>query len=466
MIAEYSMAEVGRQAAIVIEKLGAHEVCGICAEEISRSIALQNRMILEGGFTIEDVERIVGDHDERLEQAEAVADAKQAVIDQKVDEQVFPEDVDPYFEEEKAESSGGGGSSSGGGSAAPPAGDEPETPPADSGELEEADLTRQVGSEAELLDALDEYNALAGTMEITLTGDITMDANALNELMMERNGGKAALTINTAGNTLTLAAPIENYGDLTITGGGNISVAGDAAIINAGTLTLENVAVTSTYSDESEYENEPIGIRNEAGATLNMTGGSINSEYIGLQNDGTATISSATITADDGAPDDEQGYAIGIANSGNLTIGEGVVISSNGIGIDNYNAYGGYSLRASRASAASGVVNMAGGSIIVNRQWATGIRNDSDGCQILISGGTITVSAPDAVGIDNQSGFVNFVTNEGVKWTIKVTDGAGIGMFSSVYIDGEWVDTDAEEEALEAMIDATAPGVALLWPQA
>ena len=36
MIAEYSMAEVGGQAAIVIEKLGAHEVCGICAEEISK----------------------------------------------------------------------------------------------------------------------------------------------------------------------------------------------------------------------------------------------------------------------------------------------------------------------------------------------------------------------------------------------------------------------------------------------
>jgi hypothetical protein len=84
-----------------------------------------------------------------------------------------------------------------------------------------------------------------------------------------------------------------------------------------------------------------------------------------------------------------------------------------------------------------------------------------------IRGGTITVSAADAVGINNQNGFVNFVTNGDEKsWTIKVTDGAGIGMFSSAYIDGEWVDTDAEEEALEEMIDETDSGVALLWPQA
>jgi len=542
MIAEYSMAEVGRQAAIVIEKLDAHEVCGICAEEISRSIALQNRMILEGGFTIEDVERIVAEHDERLEHAEAVADAKQAVIEQKVDEQVFPEDVDPYFEEEEKSS---GGSFSGGGSAAPPAENEPETPPeenepetppGDSGELEEADLTRQVGSEAELLDALDEYNALAGTMEIILTNDITMDSNALNELMMERNGGKAALTIDTAGHTLTLAAAIENYGDLTITGGGNISVAGDTAIVNNGTLKLDNTTVSSS---------ETAAIINREGAAFEMTSGAISSNYMGLMNEGTATISGGSITANDGA---EIGDTVGIANYGSLTVTGNAVISSNGVAIENFDGAEGYSLRGSRASAANGVVNMTGGSITVNGEWATGIRNYSENSQILISGGTInvqngygidayygsvnmtdgtinvgasscgittrsefgpasieegeptiildgtaaihvngenatgiylmsdkvaeirggtiTVSAAEAVGIENQSGAVNFVTNAGENsWTIKVTDGAGMGLFSSAYIDGERVDTRDEKAALEAMVDATAPGVAILWPQ-
>ncbi|MBR5793703.1 MAG: FecR domain-containing protein, partial [Anaerotignum sp.] len=425
MIAEYSMAEVGRQAAIVIEKLGANEVCGICSEEISRSMALQNRMILEGGFTVEEVESIVANHDERLAHDEAVADAKEAVIDQKVEKQIFPEDVDPLFEGEKEESKssgGAGGSSSGSGSVTPPTDDEE-----DSGELEEADLTRTVDTEDELIEALDEYNALAGTMRITLTDDITMDANALNGLMMERNGGKAALTIDTAGNILTLAAPIENYGKLTITdtvGGGSIAVAGDAAIINAGTLTLKNVAVSSIYSDESVYD--PIGIINESGATLNMTGGSINSEHIGLQNSGTATISDTTITVADGAND-----VIGIVNSGDLTIGDGVVINANGIGIINSRNYGGYSLRASRASVAGGVVNMnKGSSIIVNGEDEIGIRNDADECQILISGGTIDVQ--NGYGIDAYYGSVNMtggIINVG-EYSCGITAGSETGQAS------------------------------------
>ena len=544
MIAEYSMAEVGRQAAIVIEKLGAHEVCGICAEEISRSIALQNRMILEGGFSIEEVQQIVAEHDERLELDEAVADAKQAVIDQKVDEQVFPEDVDPYFEKEK--SSGSADSSSGGGSSAPPAEDEPETPPEDSGELEEADLTRTAGSEAELLAALDEYNALAGTMEITLTDDITMDADALNELLMERNGGKSALTINTNGKTLTLAETIENYGDLTITGGGTVAVQDGTAIVNNGTLVLDGATVSSTASGSDEAEESPVAIRNGQGADFTMNSGSIISTYTGLENEGTATISGGSITVEDGS--DGLGDAVGIWNSGNLTVADNAVITSSGVAIENVDGSGGYSLRASRSSAASGVVNMTGGTITVNREWATGIRNYSEECRILISGGTInvqngygidayygsvemtggvinvsgeyasgistrsefgpaslddtpiiildgtaainvsgehatgiylmsdkvaeirggaiTVSDEYAAGIENQSGSVNFVTDAGAKnWTITVTDGVGMYMYGSAYVDGDEVDTGEEEEALEVMFNVTASGVAIEWPQ-
>ena len=534
MIAEYSMAEVGRQAAIVIEKLGAHEVCGICAEEISRSIALQNRMILEGGFTIEDVERIVADHDERLEHGEAVADAKQAVIDQKVDEQVFPEDVDPYFEEEKAESSGGGGSSSGGGSAAPPAEDEPETPPvedepetppADSGELK-----KEVDTEQALLDALDEYNALAGTMKIILTRDITMDADALNELMMERNGGKSELIIDLNGKNLALAAPIENYGDLTITGGGSVTVAGQdnantvlPVIDNYGELTISGGTIEA--ADNSEY-----GAVYNTG-TVNMTGGTINvgAIAVGIDNEsgGTVNMSGGTINVN-------EEYSAGILNAdGTVNVTGGTI---NVVGNDSYGistqlvspyALGDEEVVVNQVTFSQATMNVSGdhsGGIYgfeqilidqavfnVEADDAFGVQTDGTGdlknCTFTVSGYnsigvvayielqelaetgevsisvsldgcTFTVSGTDAAGIKLYSdGVVAFAVNgTGVDMvstsTFTVTDGYAMDVYDGslgigdVFDDGQYASNDDVALIAALQINATYPGEPFFIPQA
>lgn len=450
MIAEYSMAEVGKQAAIVIEKLKADEVCGICSEAIAESVALQNRIIVEGGFTMEEVERIIAEHEERLAHDEAVADAKEAVLEQKMEQQVFPDEVDPLFEKEKGDrkpsSDSSGGSGSGGSDGGNTGSDPDDAAPVVPG----TDRSVRVTNRDDMVNAMADYNTTTDSLTILLDAPEDEDGNKIiemenaDELLAEYNGGVTKLVLDLQDTTLVINEPIINEGNLTITNDdGYIVMKGDNhAVINNNTLTLLDGTI-ETYSTDGFYDSQTgeyihhAAVLNNPGATFTMSGGDLKGPGCGFCNFGTANISGGVISSN-------ESYAsnfVGIENYGKLNFsGSAEVLldedTSDSCGIRNVGAVG-YA-----ASGSAGVLNMTGGKITVAGEYSMAIQNSYDfqgGLSLLadeeendeeerytpvntVNGGTL-----DILGDDSTGAFVDeYMAVNGVEMTVSGQNATGI----------------------------------------
>ncbi|MBQ5708950.1 MAG: FecR domain-containing protein, partial [Anaerotignum sp.] len=207
----------GEMAEIVIEKLENHEVCGVCSKEIAEDPELLERIKEEAPHLLP--EQAAAEADERLAADEAKAEEKQEDIDQAVDQQVFPEDVDPYFEEVPST-----GSSSGGGSSAVNPG-----------------AVRDVATWADLLDAVNDYNAGEDITRINLKGSIVAEGD-LPELT---ENGPLTLYLG-LDNTLTLNNTIINSTELTINNadGTIVGPGADLPVLeNRGTLNIQDATI-------------------------------------------------------------------------------------------------------------------------------------------------------------------------------------------------------------------------------
>jgi len=294
-----AIAATGEMVDILIERLENHQICGVCSEEIANDPELLERIEREAPHLLP--EKAAAEAEERIAADEAAAEEEQAVIEEAVAEQVFPEDVDPYFEEE----SGGGGG--GGGTAA-------------------VSKIVNVATWAELLKAIQDYNAGSGTTQINLTANID-SAGETTELPAIADNG--ALILNLGRNTLTLNDSLVNEGNLTITnvdgyiigadidgfeGSHKVEAEEGSAIINYGTLTLDDGQICGVAAP---------AVYNKAGATFTMTGGELmavagageNYEALALYNaaGATANLQGGTVMSAENQD--------GIYNYGTLTLG-------------------------------------------------------------------------------------------------------------------------------------------------
>ena len=362
----------GEMAEIVIERLENHEVCGICSKEIAEDPELLERIEREAPHLLP--EKAAAEADERLAADEAKAEEKQEEIDQKVEEQTFPEDVDPYFEEEP--SSGGGG---GGGSAA-------------------IVDTNVVTTWQQLVDKITQFNQGTEDMTITLGANLpeadAVDVEALPEIgvkpdTQEANG--ATLTLNLQDYALDLPATLVNEVNLNITNiEGFISLSGGGTVIdNRGTLTMSDGTIVMG-GDQVD-----IGVVNSG--ILYMAGGDIGVGELELNDSGKYEfipydVDTAEYTA----------FGTGISNTGTVTMTAGSVRAASGIldsssPVSSENAVtvsGGTieSFYGSDAMTISGNASISGSAAVMGKC------TNSSGSKLTISGGAINSSG---IGVEN-----------------------------------------------------------------
>ncbi|MBQ7103355.1 MAG: FecR domain-containing protein, partial [Anaerotignum sp.] len=256
LIAEEAVAATGEQADIIIETLTSHEVCGNCSVEIAADPELVERIEEEAPHLLP--EKIADEAEDRLEADEEAAEEKQAAIEEAVNNQTLPEDVDPYFEKEEAGGGGGGGSSAS----------------VDENTVYEWD---------KLIEKINEFNAGTEDMTITLGENLPNAADLtrgtpLDVLPAVENAAGKTLTLNLSNYILGLNDTLVNETPLIITNAdGYIGLlngynSANVAITNRDTLTLKNGTIL-TYGGNT-------GLQNDPGATFKMQGGSFEVGFI------------------------------------------------------------------------------------------------------------------------------------------------------------------------------------------
>ena len=183
---------------------------------------------------------------------------------------------------------------------------------------------------------------------------LTLDLNGHHGLGGILNHGTMILELN--GGTLTEAKPTTNNGTMTVElNGGTLeyhtgataaaaSYQGVAAIINSGTLTVQDsvgggTITADAISNSSSNTLYAAGIRNNAGAHLTMTGGTIqmtqtaNTYSTGIMNISGGTIdgiSNTTITTQKGAAIYNNGTITGISDGSFTGNGSAIYVSPTG----------------------------------------------------------------------------------------------------------------------------------------
>ena len=383
LIDQEAMALTGEQVEIIVKELDEHTVCGNCATEVAEDPVLQERIEAETDL---DVEEIVDNAEEKLAEDEQAAEEKAAEIEEAVENQVLPEDVDPYFEEEA--SSGGGG---GGGSVAEP-----------TNVITVTDWQKFVA-------ALTEFNGGTVDTEIRLAADIEPDTGVTTMPEVEDNG--ASLTLNLQEYGLSIPQPLVNHGNLTITNvdgyitaydfenwttskdivqnygtlthlAGQIQMPGGYnGVYNQGTYTLNG----GTFDRFAESDGDPTGAVQNSG-TFRMQDGAVTWP---VTNNGTATISGGTVshvivnndtmTISGGAMTDNEGFnGNWIQNNGEMDITGGT-----------FTYHGRTELMEGSISIASGAeLNITGGTFTDE-----GVLIGNKGGTFSMTGGQMTVSS-------------------------------------------------------------------------
>ncbi|MBQ5709268.1 MAG: FecR domain-containing protein, partial [Anaerotignum sp.] len=380
-----AIAATGEMVDILIERLENHEICGVCSKEIANDPALLERIEREAPHLLP--EKAAAEADERLAADEAKAEEKQAAIEKAIAEQVFPEDVDPYFE--KKEGGGGGGAA--------------------------ASKIVNVATWGELLQAIQDYNAGSGTTQINLTA--TIDARN-EQRTLPPIDNKGALTLNLGTNELYLNGTLYNEGDLTITNvdgyiygngsvpavqndniltllDGQIDGAGRTSVVNnAGTFYMRGGELVATAPMGNM---QPLALDNMNGARAYLYGGTVwsgaenTTGAVGVHNRGHLTISGATL----------RNLNECVANLGTVSMTSGLIESS-GRGVDN-----------------QGNFRITGGKIAVTGTDAIGIRmitNDESVITAVMDNATITATGGYAIHV-----------GEGATGTLSVNGGTVSG---------------------------------------
>jgi len=358
LIAEEAVAATGEQADIIIETLTSHEVCGNCSVEIAADPELVERIEEEAPHLLP--EKIADEAEDRLEADEQAAEEKQAAIEEAVNNQTLPEDVDPYFEKE--ESSGGGG---GGGSSAV----------VDSNTVYAWD---------ELVAKINEFNAGSEDMTITLGENLPNAADLtrgtpLDLLPAVDNAAGKTLTLNLSTYILGLEDTWVNHGDLIITNeDGMIGEYADPdayynVIDNYGNLTLKRGALVAF--------DQGCAVANNNGATFIMEGGAIKSGEISIN--GSSELEFMENTAQ---------YSEGVRNY------DGAYTEISGGSIETF-----YGILDFNTAGSGNDVTITGGTFHVP---ASGYAVSSAG-NVKISGGTVTAQGTDPVLLIEEGGELN-----------------------------------------------------------
>ena len=376
----------GEMAEIMIEKLENHEICGICSEEIANDPELLERIKREAPHLLP--EKAAAEAGERIAADEAEAEAKQAEIDAAVAEQVFPEDVDPYFEEEAG--GGGGGTSV---------------------------IAEGVATWADLLRVIREYNGGSGVTNINLTADIAPGPNDDPLPAIENMG---PLTLNLGKNTLTLNDTLVNNSNLTITNvdGTIVGPGADLPVLeNNGTLVVKDATIDGNGSNGIQqkagiltvesavtFVNCYAGIDGQAG-TINLNNPTFENITFRCVDVARATLNLKGLTT----AGNMQGYELIYNEAGTVKIAGGKIYA---------NKQGG------AAISNNGTLEMTAGEIYVTAGEAYGISNSGNAT---ISGGKITVEDGAAGAYGVQSSGTLLMNN---RARVYAYDGTGVNCVS------------------------------------
>lgn len=222
------------------------------------------------------------------------------------------------------------------------------------------------------------YNKTGGNVEI-LSGTMT----ATTDNVVLANLGNA---VRIYGGVITAASPINNQGNLTISGDAIIRATGEtkssAAIVNLNNGNVEILGGTITALNSHALWNIK--------GTATISGGTLNSSFWTIYNLGTMDISNGIIT----------GSKTTIVNHGSMNIFNGTISAATGSAVvvnqKTLNFTGG-TIISSQSKAVSntggGTFNMSGTAKIEARNMQdglAGVENADQGGKIYISGGTIT----------------------------------------------------------------------------
>jgi len=236
--------------------------------------------------------------------------------------------------------------------------------------------------------------------DITLTEGVTVPAGKTVTLDLN---GKTIDAAYAAGSTTNHIYVIDNKGDLTITGNGTINTRG---IYNYGTMTLENGTINAIDG------NGGYGVRNYAGATFTMNGGTIATTLEDDHKVNEGGYDATTVRVDEGATFKMNGGAINnicdftfaIDNNGTATINNGTVTSIHST-VSSY-----------------GTLTINGGTFTCN-----GIEGITAHALVVWDGSTTTITGGTFDGKDNYNGF-NVDANEGA--TVEITGGNFLSVHS------------------------------------
>jgi fibronectin-binding autotransporter adhesin len=266
-----------------------------------------------------------------------------------------------------------------------------------------------------------------GTLNQTGTGVLTSGTATLNGVTISTGstynvGGQTFLegtitnngTITNPNNTLTIAG-----GDVTLTGGGTVSMTSDAFFNQASSgLTLNNV--NNTIKGTGQLGQNGMALNNESGGTVNATGGTLSLNGGGLVTN--AGLLEATTTG-------TLNISNTVNNSGNITANGGIVNISSTINGGTLNTLNGGTMNGNGAvlngvtlSTAStlndsGQVFLEG--TITNKGTITVPNNTltvAGGPVTLTGGGTVTMSS-DAFFNQSSGGLVLNNVNNTIEGT-------------------------------------------------
>ena len=418
----------GEMTEIIIELLENHEICGVCSKEIADDPELLERIQREAPHLFPEI--AAAEAEERLAADAAAEEKEQEKIDEAVAKQVFPEDVDPYFEEEGGGGGGGGGSSS----SAP-----------------EAVVT--ASSWDEFLQAIEDYNNGEEIDRIQLNGDA--DAAAVGEDLpeIEDNG---PLTLDLGTNTLTLNNSLINNAELTITNeDGTIIGPGDGtAVVNYNYLMVEDATIDGNgYDVALQQVSGEMYVSSDATITNATTGVRVVEGDVTIANAAFENISTFIIYVDTDATLTLKGITLGentetallvqnyygkvIVENGSIThsnrfiYNQGGEVIMNGGTIDltmPENENGIYSLNGGTVEINGGTITAVGGDAVINSTQDCG--------DLTLNGGTIT--AKESMVAVNHEGTLNRPIRTALRWEYTGEAVTDENLITSQLLGGYW----------------------------
>ncbi len=255
-----------------------------------------------------------------------------------------------------------------------------------------------------------------GLLDVSNNGAVT---NAGNTVAGNQLGGTGTITAHGAGtlstNGLTIGAA--GAGTLNVYDSGS-SVHASTAVIGslAGSDGEANVHDSGAFSVDGALTVGDAGagaLNATAGGAMSSNGGSIGSAATG---DGTAIVDASTWTADTGG----NGFIVGDAGAGALTVRNGGSLSTN--------------------TATIGVTGSGQATVTTGGQWTSGAMNvgyDSGGAQdtLTISAGGGVNSTSGQIGVLAGSNGAANITGSGSGWTIANSLVVGAGGAGALTID-------------------------------